>query len=483
MKKVITLSVLVCLLFLLYTPTESQSVVIWTEKGCNATYSPGDAVKIHYEVFDSGWTTVSKVYPDLHEEEIATWKYFHRGGEYTETDVLGPECGTVTYVVRFWQEASPGYITCFPCNACGPSVVYVMEAGINTCSINVQCGMKTELSTDKPEYIHGVDSQVDITLTITDDHKMPLDADSVVMDVNGESIKPVKTLPGFYTASFDLSGRHHGEYTVTANVFKTNYPRLVEAVPVAFIRPVTVELSTDSLYAPGSQAVVRAEVRDATGNGVSELSFALSVSGVTVPFTSLGGGVYRTGMDLTGFAPGDYLADITNMEDHVRVEHVGTAAFRVGGLPEFTIEFEGHEKIKIGSPVNISAFLLNTGKGDALNVAVSVQSPPEIDIGDVAVYSPTVPQGGQTTALISVTGRQQGEYMVDVIISFEDAGGNAHTAEDSFPVTVTGDVTIFFVVGIIAAAAVVAGAYAVLRKTGKPAEPLGKEVKEVPEKK
>lgn len=475
MKKWIVYPALFCLLLISYYPAATQTVVVWTEKGCNATYKPGDTVKIHYKVFDSGWTKVAKQW-NTHQEEIASWKYFPTGGEYTETDTLGPECGTITYEVTFWQEVSPacccfpcGWLPCcecFPCNGCGPSV-YVMEMGKSTCSIKVQCDMSVSIFTDKIEYISGVDSKAQITLGVTDSQGGPLDVDSVVIDVNGEGIKSVKSSAGLYNASFFLSAKSQGEYIVTANIFKKDYPRMVETTQFAVVIPVTVELSTDkTVYTPGSEAVIRAQVQDASGKGVGNLHFDVSVSDVTVSCTELGSGIYRARVDLTGFEQGSYIFDISSMEDHVRVDYVDTAEVRVGGLPELVIEVDPI-KVKTGSPVDGPVLLTNTGEGEASNIAVFIEAPPELDIS-ISGYSYAIPPGGQTTAFVLVTGKQKGEHTANVDVSYRDVGGNTHTVKGSFLVTVTSDITVILVIAAGAVAAV-AGAFILIR-TGKSAE-------------
>jgi hypothetical protein len=472
-------AILWCLLLLSYQPTASQAVTVWTEKGCNASYKPGEVVRLHYRVFDAGWTRVHKQYPDTHEEEIAGWRYFPTGGEYVELDTLGPECGKVTYTVTFWQEIPLGGT---PCYGCGSSVVYVMEMGRGICSINVLCDMGASLFTDKAEYIAGVDSEAKITLNVADVYGTPLDADSVVIDVNGEGITAIKSTIGVYTASFTLTGRSPGEYTVTASIYKRDYPQTIKTTRFTLIVPVTVELSTDkSVYAQNSQVAVRAEVRDVSGRGVGGLDFDLSVSDVIVPFVDMGGGIYEAQLDLSGFGQGRYTADVANMDRYVEVDNVRRAEFTVGGLPTIIVDSPGSLEIDVDAEEDASLVLKNTGTGDASNVHVSVGAPPGIDVIGVSGYNATIPAGGQTTAQISLMGREEGEYTVNVQVSYQDLGGSENTASGSFPVTVVSSMLMLVIAGsAVGAAAVGAGAYVLKGKAG--AKAAGEASKRIGEK-
>lgn len=470
MKKwIIGFAILWCLLLASYQSATSQVIVVWTERGCNATYNPGEMVKIHYRVYERGWTRVFKQYPDTHEEEIAGWKYFPTGGEYVEIDTLGPECARITYTVTFWQEIGAGCSGCLPCYGCGPSVVYVMEFGRDMCSINVQCDMKASLFTDKVEYTASIDSEAKITLNTTNIYGSPLDADSIVLDVNGEGVTAIKSSAGIYTASFTLSGRSQGEYTVTASIFKRNYPQLVKTTKFTLIIPVSIHLSTDNpVYAPGGQAAVRAEVRDRAGNGVSGLQFELSVSGSgkSVPFADLGGGIYEAQIDLSGFEQGQYVADIAGMEEYVHIDSVRKAEFTVGGLPTIVTDVPSEAEITAGSTEDISFVLKNTGDGEAVNITVSVQASPGIDVMAVSGYAHTLPSGDQTTGVLSLAGRDTGVYTVTTETSYQDAGEGVHTTSGSFPVTVTSGMGLVLVAGVAAATALGAAAYLLKGRAG-----------------
>ncbi len=479
MKKwMIGCAILWCLLLASYQSATSQVIVVWTERGCNTTYTPGEMVKIHYRVYERGWTRVFKQYPDTHEEEIAGWKYFPTGGEYVEIDTLGPECGRITYTVTFWQEIGTGCSGCVPCYGCGPPVVYVMEFGRDMCSINVQCDMKASLFTDKAEYTASVDSEAKITLNTTDVYGNPLDADSIVLDVNGEGVTAIKSSAGIYTASFTLSGRPQGEYTVTASIFKRNYPQLVKITKFTLIVPVSVHLSTDNpVYAPGGQATIRAEVKDRAGNGVSGLQFELSVSGSekSAPFADLGGGIYEAQIELSGFEQGQYVADITGMEEYVYVDSVRKAEFVIGGLPTMVIDIPSEAEVTAGSTEDISFVLKNTGDGEAVDITVRVQAPPGIDVMAVSGYAHTLPSGDQTTGVLSLAGRDTGVYTVTIETSYQDAGEGVHTTSGSFPVTVTSGMGLVLVAGVAAATALGAAAYLLKGRAGTKAAEEGVE--------
>lgn len=484
MKKYGWIPILVCLLVLSYHPTASQVVTVWTEKGCDAVYKPGEPVKIHYKVFERGWTRVYKRYPDTHEEEIEGWRYFPTAGEYVEVDTLGPECGRITYTVKFWQEISPACLCCPPCNCCtpcccpictccGPPALYVMEAGKSMCSITVQCDMSASLSTDKTEYISTVDSEAKITLNITDVYGNSLDADSVVMDVNGQRVLPVRSLSNVYTASFTLTGRPQGEYTVTATIFKRNYPQTVKTTAFTLIVPVSVELSTDRPeYTESSQMMVRAEVRDFYGRGMSGLHFDVLVSGETESFTDLGGGIYEAQLDLHGFAQGEYTVDVCNMEEYIQVDSIRKVEFTVRGLPEISIELPSQVDVEKDSAEDVFVLLRNIGDGEAVNTTISVEAPPGIDILGISGYRITVPSTGETTVVITLKGREKGEYTVPVTVSYEDVGGGVHTVSGSFPLTVASSALLLLIVVLAAAAAAAGvGGYALI---GKPREPAQK---------
>ncbi len=479
-KWIIGIALLWCLL-LFYQPTEGQAVIVWTDKGCNSTYKPGEVVQIHYRVFDTGWTRVFKRFPDTHEEEIAGWRYFPGGGEYVEMDTLGPECGKVTYTVSFYQQYTfaLGCHDCMPCYGCGSSVVYVLEVGRQTCSINVQCEMGASLFTDKAEYIAGVDSEARITLNITDVYGSSLDADSIVLDVNGIGVTAIKSSPGLYTGSFALSGRQQGEYVVTATVFKRDYPEIVRTTKFTLIVPVTVEISADKeIYTPDSEAVIRVEVKDITGRGVDglhlEVSFSgpkgglhleVSFSGGKAALTDVGGGIYEARLDLSGLQKGRYTVDIVTDERYIRIDSVRRAEIVVGGLPQILIEAPGQVEVKVDSTEDIPVTLRNTGEGDALNLNVSVMAPPGIDVRGVSGYGSTLPSGGQTTALISLMGREGGQYTVNVEVSYQDVGGGQNKASGKIPVDVNSNIGVL-VAAAGGIAAVGAGAYLLKGKAG-----------------
>jgi hypothetical protein len=474
MKKWISWVALVCVILVLCQSLGSQGVLIWTEKGCNSSYRPGETVKIHYQVPGSGWTKVLKQYPDTHEEEIEGWKYFYTGGESYILDTVGAECGTIMYTVIFYQQVTP--VEGWACNACGGGVVYVMETGRAMCSIKVLCDMRASLFTDKAEYVAGVDPEAKITLNITDVYGNPLDADSVVLDVNGQGVTPVKSSPGMYTGSYTLTGRAPGEYTVTANVFKRDYPQTVETCTFSLIVPVTVYLSTDSsVYTEGSEATVRAEVKDVSGRGVNGLQFDLDVSGVIVPFTDMGGGIYEAVLDLQGFDQGQYQTDITSLGRYIQVDSIRRAEFTVGGIPVVVVDAPQPVKVGVNNTEDVYVTVRNTGDGDASSLHVSAGAPPGVDVTGVSGYSPALAAGGQTTAIVSITGREKGEYTVLVNVSYLDVGGNEKTASGSIPVTVSSGIGLLVIAGLGAAAAVGAGAVAIKGKTGaKAAEEISK---------
>lgn len=469
MKKwIIGFTIVWCLLFLSYQHSASQMVLVWTEKGCNATYKPGETVKIHYKVDGSGWTRVSKQYPDTHEEEIFGWRYFPTGGEYVEIDRLGPECGTITYTVTFWEDVGAACPACLPCNALYP-VVYVMEVGRNMCSIDVQCDMRASLFTDKGEYISGVDSEAKITLNITDVYENPIDVDSVVMDVNGEGVTAIKSSAGLYTASFVLSAREPGTYTVEAAIFKRNYPESTKTTTFGLITPVSVQLSTDrKVYIQNASATVRAEVRDISGRGVSGLHFDVSVSGVVLSFADLGGGIYEAQVDLSEVEQGSHTADIANMEGNIRVDSVRKADFTVSGPPVIEVELPDHLEVRSGARKDVSFLLKNTGNGDALSITVRVEAPSGVDVMGVSGYASVILPGGETTGVMSLQGREAGVYTVTATVSYLDAGGSAHTASGSSPVTVTSGLGLLLVAAVVGAAVVLgAGAYILKGRGGK----------------
>ncbi|MGD2247792.1 MAG: zinc-ribbon domain-containing protein [Candidatus Methanofastidiosia archaeon] len=474
MKKWISWVALGCVILVLCQSIGGQGVSIWTEKGCNASYRPGETVKIHYRVSGTGWTKVFKQYPDTHEEEIEGWKYFHTGGESYILDTVGSECGTIMYTVIFYQEVTP--VEGWACYGCGGGVVYVMETGRAMCSIKVLCDMRTSLFTDKSEYVAGVDSEAKITLNITDVYESPLDADSVVLDVNGQGVTPVKSSPGVYTGLYTLTGREPGEYTVTANVFKRDYPQAVETCTFSLIVPVTVYLSTDSaVYAQGSEAFVRAEVQDVSGRGVNGLQFGLEVSGVTVPFTDMGGGIYTAVLDLQGFNKGQYQTDITSFSRYIQVDSIKRAEFTVGGIPVIVVDAPEGVEVGVNNTEEVSVIVRNTGDGDASSLYVSAGVSPGVDITGVSGYGPVLAAGDQTTAIISITGREKGEYTVLVNVSYMDVGGNEKTASGSIPVTVSSAIGLLVIAGLGAAVAVGAGAFAIKGKMGaKAAEEISK---------
>ena len=467
MKKWIMLIALFGLLLSTYS-TESQVVLVWTEKGCEASYKPGESVKIHYKVYDAGWTKVHKQYPDTHKEELFGWRYFPSAGEFVEIDKLGPECGRITYTVSFWQEVPSTYTGCLPCNACSPFPIYVMETGRHMCAITVVCDMKASLFTDKTEYIAGVDPGAQITVNITDVYGDPLDADSVILDVNGESVTAVQSFPGLYTASFTLSGRKQGEYTVTANIFKRDYPQVVKTAQFSLVVPVTIQLSTDRKEYTVSFAVVRADVKDVTGRGVSGLQFDVIVSDVQVPVTDVGGGIYEARIDLSGVDQGEYTVDISDMGAYVVVDSVLKAVFTVSGLPLIVVGVCDPVEVGVDSGKDVSVVIKNTGEGDAVDAHVLVEAPPGVDVTRVSGYNSLIPAGGETTACISLTGREPGEYIVAVEVLCHDVGGGTTTGSGAFPVTVKSSVKLLLVAAI-GVVAVGAAAY-ILSKTGAKAE-------------
>lgn len=474
MKKWIVLIALFWLLFLTYKSTESQVVLVWTEKGCEASYKPGESVKIHYKVFDAGWTKVHKQYPDTHKEELVSWRYFPSAGEFVEIDKLGPECGRITYTVSFWQEVPSTYTGCLPCNACSPFPIYVIETGRHMCSITVVCDMKASLFTDKTEYIAGVDPGAEITLNITDVYGDPLDADSVIFDVNGESVTAVQSSPGLYTASFTLSGRKQGEYTVTANIFKRDYPQVVKTAQFSLVMPVTVQLSTDrKAYTVHSFVVVRADVKDVSGRGVSGLVFDVIVSEMQVLFTDLGGGIYEASIDLSSIDQGEYTADIGDMGAYVVVDSVRKATFTVSGLPLMEVGVPDQVEVGVDSVKDVSVVVKNTGDGDAVDTHVLVEAPPGVDVTRVSGYTSLIPAGGQTTAFISLTGREPGEYMVTVEVSCNDVGGGTTTGSGAFPVTVKSGVGFVLVAALGVIAVLGVAAYILMGKPGAKAAKEG----------
>ncbi len=469
MKKwIMSVTLVWCLLLISYQHTASQSVLVWTEKGCDASYKPGETVKVHYRVDGGGWTRVFKQYPDTHEEEISGWRYFPTGAEYVEIDTLGPECGTITYTVVFYQEVCVGCIPC--CNAITPSVVPVMETGKNMCSINVLCDMKASLFTDKTEYMSGVDSEAKITLSITDVYGNLLDADSVVMDVNGESITAIKTSAGLYTASFTLSAKQ-GEYTVTAAIYKRDYPQLVRTATFTVVVPVIVHLSTEKeVYTQNAQVTIRAEVKDTSGRGVSGLHFDLSIAQSDILFTDLGGGIYEAQVDLSGFEQGHYTADITSMGEHVQVESVRKAEFMVSGLPNIVVTPPEPLEVRTGSTKDQSLVLKNAGDGDAVGITVSVEAPPGVDVMGVTGYGSVIPPGDETTVFISVQGRETGVYTVTATVSYQDVSGGTAAVSESFHVTVTSGIGLFLIAGAAIAGVLGAGAYILKGRGTKAAE-------------
>ncbi|MBU7032283.1 MAG: hypothetical protein HXS53_07110 [Theionarchaea archaeon] len=443
-----------CMLLLSYQPVRSQGVMVWTEKGCDASYSPGEVVKIHYSFDNAGWSRVFKQYPDTHEEEIAGWRYFSTGGEYVELDTLGPECGKITYTVRFYEDM--GFCpVCIPCHICGPSVVYVSETGNKTCSITVVCDLSSMLFTDKKEYLSGIDSHARISLHITDVQGTPLDVDSVVIDVNGDSIAAIKSSPGVYSALYTLSGRKQGVYVVTASIFKRDYPDETRTAAFKIVVPVTISLSTDRQeYTPGDDVVVRAEVKDSSLRGVNGLHFDVSISDTTIPFLDKGGGIYEAQVNLSDFELGDYTLDIKNMEEYIRIDHVYGGKFRVTGLPSLLLELPEPLELSEGQIADLSINLLNGGEGDASNITLSVEAPPGIDIQKVSGYAFTLPAGSQSEAYVSMMGLEEGEYSLSVMVTYEDAGGKVHTASHTLSVQVKSRFPLLLILGVAVIAAV-----------------------------
>ncbi len=471
MKKIVGV-ILLCVM-LTCEPATSQAVIVWTDKGCDSTYKPGEIVQIHYRVFGTGWTRVFKQFPDTHEEELAGWRYFPGGGEYVEMDTLGPECGKIIYTVSFYEEFALGCPVCIPCPGCGPSVVYVMETGRQTCSITVQCDMKGSLFTDKTEYISGVDSEVEITFNITDVYENPLDVDSVVMDVNGIGVTAIKSSPGLYTGKFILSGRLQGEYKVIATAFKRGYPQLTKTATFTLTVPVDIILSLDrDTYTQNSQPAVRAEVKDPSGRGVTGLSLEVTYSDRKAALTDVGGGVYEAQLDLSGLEKGKYTVDITTDEKYIEVGQVLRAEFTVSGLPVLLVETSGVQ-VGIDSVKDFTVLIRNTGEGDAVNLSVSVMAPPGVDVRGVSGYTPVLPPGGQTTASISIMGREKGEYTLSVEVSYQDVGGGQGKAQGEVPVSVTSSMVLLIVAAIVGAVVVVGvGVYLLLRKAkGEKKEP------------
>jgi hypothetical protein len=448
MRKYIGVCILGLFLMLSHYSVGGQGVLIWTEKGCDASYSPGEVVKIHYSFDSPGWSRVFKQYPDTHEEEIASWRYFSTGGEYVELDTLGPECGRITYTVRFYEDM--GFCPlCIPCHVCGPSVIYVSETGNKTCSINVVCDLSSALYTDKKEYLLSIDSQALISLHITDIQGNPLDVDSVVMDVNGDSIAARKSSPGVYTATYSLSKRTQGVYVVTASIFKRDYPDETKTAAFKIIIPVTISLSTDrSEYTTGDDCVVRAEVEDASLQGISGLHFDLSMDELLVPFVDKGGGIYEAQVTLLDFQPGEFHLDVTNMQEYIRVDRVYRGTFQVVGLPELLFTMPEQIEVSEGSVADTSVRLSNTGEGDATHLMLSMETPPGVDILALSGYASTIPPGSQSEAFISVRGMEEGEYSLTVLVTYEDAGGTQHTASRAFTVLVTSSLPPLLFMGI-----------------------------------
>lgn len=475
-KYIVGFILLWCLLLLSYHPTRSQGVLVWTEKGCGTSYSPGEIVKIHYSFDSPGWSRVFKQYPDTHEEEIAGWRYFSTGGEYVELDTLGPECGKITYTVRFYEDMGFCPI-CIPCYICGPSVVYVSETGNKTCSITVVCDLSSMLFTDKKEYLSGIDSHALISLHITDVQGTPLDVDSVVMDVNGDSIAAVKSSAGVYSASYSLSGRKQGVYVVTASIFKRDYPDESKTAAFKIVIPVTVSLSTDrQAYTPEDDVAVRAEVKDASLKGVSGLHFDVSIADRTIPFTDKGGGIYEAQVNLSDFELREYHMDITNMEQYIRIDHVYGGKFQVIGLPELLLGLPDSMEITEGSVADLSVQLSNVGTGDATGITLSVEAPQGIDIQNISGYASTIPPGGQSDAFVSMTGLNEGEYPLSLVVSYEDAGGKVHTASHAFSVLVTSRMPLLLIVGIVIILAAGVATIVLLKTRSKkpPQEPSSK---------
>ena len=101
---------------------------------------------------------------------------------------------------------------------------------------------------------------------------------------------------------------------------------------------------------------------------------------------------------------------------------------------------------------------------------VMVEAPPGVDVTRVSGYNSRIPAGGETTASISLTGREPGEYMVAVEVLCHDVGGGTITASGAFPVIVESGV------GLLLAAALgvigVGAAAYILSKAGAKAEKL-----------
>jgi hypothetical protein len=324
----------------------------------------------------------------------------------------------------------------------------------------VVCDLSSALYTDKKEYLLGIDSQALISLHITDVQWNPLDVDSVVIDVNGDSIAARKSSPGLYTATYSLSKRTQGVYVVTASIFKRDYPDETKTAAFKIIIPVTISLSTDrEEYAMGDDCMVRAEVRDASLNGVSGLHFDLSVADLLIPFVDKGGGIYEAQVALLDFPPGECYLDITNMEQYIRVDRVYGETFRVGGLPELLFLMPEQIEVSEGSVTDISVQLSNEGEGDATTLMLSLETPPGVDILALSGYAPTIPPGGQSEAFISVRGIEEGEYSLTLLASYEDVGGTQHTTSHTVSVLVTSSMSlsVFLVIGILVVGSVAIG--------------------------
>lgn len=448
MRTYIMVVLLGCLILSSVHPSESNGIRIWTEKGCDATYSPGEMVKIHYSFDRPGWSRLFKLYPDSHEEEISGWRYFSTGGEYTELHTLGPECGKITFTIRFYEDM--GFCPlCIPCHVCGPPVIYVSQTGYSMCSITVVCDLSSALYTDKKEYLAGIDSQAHISLHITDIQGFPQDVDAVVMDVNGDEIAAVKESPGVYTATYYLANRKQGVYVVTASIFKRDHPHERETSAFKIVIPVTISLSTErEAYTREDQVTIRAEVKNPSLKGVSGLHFDVSVGDALIPFIDKGGGIYEAQVPLTAHEIGEYHADIVNMEQYIRVDRVYRATFQVTGRPELLLMVPDLIEVPSGSQANISLHLSNNGQGDATRINLMLESPPGVDIQALSGYAFTLPPGGQSDGVIFMKGMEEGQYSLTIHATYEDVGGTHYTASSPFTVQVTSQFPVLFIVGL-----------------------------------
>ncbi|MBU7029577.1 MAG: hypothetical protein HXS48_21775, partial [Theionarchaea archaeon] len=122
-------------------------------------------------------------------------------------------------------------------------------------------------------------------------------------------------------------------------------------------------------------------------------------------------------------------------------------------------------EVEKGSAEEVLVVLKNTGNGEAVNILVFVEASPEIDVIGVSGYRVTLPAGGETTAMITVRGREKGEYTAAVTVSYEDKSKGIHTASGLLPVSIVSGILLVLVLATGAVAAVGIGVYILIRRT------------------